>query len=90
MKIKEKLNLLAMANNKFEIKEKREDNNSIAYEIQHLQADVAAIITVNNGGSNIGICYYRTDCYNSGIEWLSIDTIALEELKTFCEFLIKT
>lgn len=89
MNIKEKLNLLTIAKNKFEVSEDRKDNSTVSYEISHLQADLAAMITVSNGGSNTSISYYRTNCYNSGIEWLNIDTIALEELKTFCKFLVE-
>lgn len=89
MNIKEKLDLLSIAKDKFEIKEDRKDNHIITYEVLHLKADLAALITINDDGSNISIGYYRTDCYNSGTEWLNIDIIALEELKSFCEFLTK-
>lgn len=89
MNIKEKLDLLSIAKDKFEIKEDRKDNNTITYEVLHLKADLAALITINDNENNISIGYYRTDCYNSGTEWLNIDIIALEELKSFCEFLTK-
>lgn len=89
MNIKEKLDLLSIAKDKFEIKEDKKDNHIITYEVLHLKADLAALITINDDSSNISIGYYRTDCYNSGIEWLNIDIIALEELKSFCEFLTK-
>lgn len=89
MNIKEKLNLLAIAKNKFEIKDVVKNDGTQTYEVLHLQADLAACITVINQGSNVSVSYFRTDCYNSGTEWLYIDTTALEELKTFCEFLMK-
>ena len=73
--MKDRLELLSIAKD-FNITK----NEKGEYEIY---ADgLGAIIDKNNI-----ITYYMTGCYDSGIDWLEIDMLVLEKLKTFCELL---
>ena len=74
----DKLELLSYSE-KFKITKKDD-----GYEIYHMKEDLGAFITNKNQ-----ITYYRTDCYDSGSDWLDININALQELKAFCELMVK-
>lgn len=74
----EKLELLSYAD-KYHINKKSQDR----YEIFAKDTDIVAVINKNE------ITYYITGCYDSGIDWLEINMKAIEELKEFCNLMIK-
>lgn len=53
------------------------------YVVESDNSDLAASI------SEDGITYYLTGCYNSGCDWLEIDTEELKNLKKFCKLITK-
>ena len=76
-----KLELLSLGNY-FLVEKSKEEN---VYTIQSKAFNLGA--TINN--KNKKISYYVTDCYDSGIDWLEIDEKEFENLKKFCELMIK-
>lgn len=74
-----KLKFLAMAKD-FTVKDCGD-----SYEITMFDSDLAAII----GKSDSNVDYYLIGCYNSGIDWLSINVADLEKLKAFCELMVE-
>lgn len=54
------------------------------YEIVHKEEDVAALIEKEGTAS-----YFVTGVYNSGLDWAEINLIAFEELKEFCQLILK-
>ena len=75
----DKLELLALAN-KFTV-----SKNGNSYHILHNDADLSAEID----GNMVDIIYSVTGVYNNGSDYADIDMQALEELKKFCELMIK-
>lgn len=74
-----KLNLLSLAED-FSVKKSYE-----GYEIEMKDENLAAIINKDDKS----ISYFVTGCYNSGRDWLEIDKVNFESLKSFCELMVK-
>jgi hypothetical protein len=60
---------------------KNEDNS---FDIESKKYEVGASIDIKSN-----VTFYRTNCYNSGSNWLDIDIEGLNELQTLCELILK-
>lgn len=74
----DKLELLALSE-KFSVVKKDD-----GFEIECVNDTLAAFISKDNE-----ITYYVTGCYDSGSDWIEFDIKELEELKKFCELMVK-
>lgn len=81
--MKEKLDLLAYGQNYTITKKVKTSYSKAGYEIE-TDTNLAAFISENKE-----ITYYVTGCYNSNCDWISFDVNKLEELKKFCELMVK-
>lgn len=73
-----KLELLSLSN-KFEVK--KTDNG---YDVEHNECNLSAYITHDKK-----VTYYVGGCYNSGSEYVEFDIDYLDQLREFCNLMIK-